>query len=173
MGVTTNLGLRYPSSASAVTPYQHIQDLASDADAAIALGYNAVSNPAVSSGSDTTASSAYVNMAGTGSVTSFPITKKLAATKLVIRQHVGWQNTVGLSQMSFGVSVNGVDYECTRHSANATNTPLISSGLIVISGLAAGTYTVQGRWKRRGGSGTPTRSNDEILAMEAEERWAF
>jgi hypothetical protein len=173
MGTTPNLALRYPSSSSAVTPYQHIQDLASDVDAAVALGYNAISNPAVTSGSDTTVSAVFVNMAGTGAVTSFVFNKKLAATKVVVTMFVGWQNAVALSQMSFGVLVNGVDYECTRSSQNATNTPALSSGFAVISGLAVGAYTVQARWKRRGGSGTPTRSNDEILAMIAEEKFFF
>ena len=32
MGTTANYLLRYPSSSSGVTPYQHIQDLATDVD---------------------------------------------------------------------------------------------------------------------------------------------
>ena len=145
---------------------------AEDLNALVAIANKAmtgISNPATTAGSDTTASASYVNMAGTGSVTSFSFTKLISSTRLFVWEAAGWQNSVGVSDMSFGVNVNSVDYECARQSLNTTTTIGFISGFAIISGLAANTYTIQGRWKKRSGAGTPTRSNAEILAIYAVE----
>src|SRR5690348_468954 len=123
-----------------------------------------ISGAAVTSGSDTTTSSSYVNLAGTGSVTSFSFTKALTSTRLIVRLEMGWQNATAVSDMSAGVLVNGTDYECARQSLNTTTNIGYVAGFAIITGLTAGAYTIQGRWKRRSGTGTPTRSSTEWLA---------
>lgn len=128
------------------------------------------SNQAVTSGSDTTTSSSFVAMAGTGSVTSFSFTKVLSTTRVVLRIRGNWQNATAVSDASFGMRINGTDYECDRQSLNTTtNIGRFDGFAVVPSGLAAGTYTVQAVWKRRSGTGTPTRSSTEWLSIEAKE----
>lgn len=132
-------------------------------------GTTGVTNPAVTSGSDTTTSSSFVNMAGTGAVTSFPFPKQVATTRLIVWMMGGWQNATAVSDMSYGVLVNGTDYELDRQSLNATTTVGKYIGFALITGLAIATYTIQGRWKRRSGGGTPTRSSAEWLAISCTE----
>ena len=128
-----------------------------------------VSAAATTSGSDTTTSSSFANLAGTGSVTSFSFTKALTSTRLIVRLEMGWQNATAVSDMSAGVNVNSTDYEVARQSLNTTTNIGYVAGFVIISGLTAGVYTVQGRWKRRSGSGTPTRSSTEWLAISCAE----
>lgn len=129
-----------------------------------------VTNPATTSGNDTTTSASFVNMAGTGAVTSFPFTKQVSTTRLIAWMVAGWQNGgAALSDVSVGVLVNGTDYECDRQSLNASVTIGKFVGFALITGLPTGTYTIQGRWKRRGGTGTPSRSNAEWLAISCSE----
>lgn len=147
----------------------YAEDLNNLGDAIIESA-NAITNPATTAASDTTTSATYVNMAGTGSVTSFNFPKLLSTTKLLVWMGVGWQNGgAALSDLSVGVLVNGTDYECGRQSLNATITIGYVAGWAVITGLPAAVYSIQGRWKRRGGTGTPSRSNAEVLSMFAME----
>lgn len=127
-----------------------------------------VSNQAVTSGTDTTTSASYANLAGTGSVTSFTFNKVLASTRVIVRVEAGWQSITNTANTRFGVNVAGTDYDCAQGLAQ-TGQNLLQAGFAIISGLAAGAYTVQGRWRRVGGAGTPTRTTNEWLAISAAE----
>ena len=128
-----------------------------------------VSAIAVTSGTDATTSATYVNMAGTGATTSFSFTKELTSTRLIVRLEAGWEAATAGTQMRFGVLVSGTDYDCCQSLGNATTTISHAAGFAIISGLAAGAYTIQGRWKRSAGTGTPTRSVNEWLAISCAE----
>lgn|GEM_PF-6592809 len=127
-----------------------------------------VSAVAVTSGTDTTTSSSYANMAGTGSTTSFSFTKVLAATVVKVSIAASWVSNTAASTVEIGVLVDGTDYPCKR-------LPVVSGagvdqvGWAYISGLAAGTYTIQARWRRSTGTGTPTRAADQWLCLSAAE----
>ena len=127
-----------------------------------------ISAQAVSSGSDTTTSASYANMAGTGATTSFSFTKALTSTRVKIELIAGWSSGTNSSVMRAGALVNGTDYDCGQ-IALGTGVTGYSAGFAVITGLAAGTYTVQARWKRVSGSGTPTRDSNMWLSMSAAE----
>ena len=128
-----------------------------------------ISNIAVTSGTDTTTSSSYVNMAGSGSVTSVSFTKVLSVTNIKVSMAVGWENASNTSLVKFGVLVDGTDYDVCQSILNATLTIGFAAGDVIITGVAAGTYTIQGRWKRAGGTGTPSRSVNEWFSMTVAE----
>ena len=89
----------------------------------------------------TTTSGSYVNVTdgGTDNV-NFSITTKGGKILLEVAAPISVNTQVG----SLGVRINGVDYDIV--SSNAT-TSMFSVGKVVVSGLAAGTYTVQLRGK--------------------------
>ena len=132
---------------------------------------NGINSPAASSpNSDTTTSGSYVNMAGTGSVTSFSFTKRYAATRIKVEMSLTFVTNNTGSGGQFGVRINGVDTDVCRLAALLSpNVHLPCSGPAYISGVPAGTYTVQGRWYRIGGSGTLSRDFNDFLAITARE----
>ena len=92
----------------------------------------------------TTTSASYANIPGTSSVA---FTKKAASTKLTVTMHISlWSNTVG-SAAGFGVLIDGTDYNCGQFFFNTTNEHHSASCSVVVTGLSAGSKTVQGRWK--------------------------
>lgn len=131
-------------------------------------GVNAL---AVTSGTDTTTSSSYANLAGTGSVTSFSFTKRETVTRIKVFIAASFSAVANNAAVTFGVRINGVDYDVVQlapgSGATGTATGVAFIGASVV---AAGTYTVQGRWKRAAGAGTPTRSVDNNwLTIYCEE----
>jgi hypothetical protein len=136
-----------------------------------AIQYNnrtGVSNQSVTAGTDTTTSATYANLAGTGSTTSFSFTKVLTSTNLFVTVHAGFLAATNSAICRFGVLVNGVDNDCGQ-DIQAAGDYIGVSGFAIISGLSAGTYTIQGRWRRVGGTGTCTRDTNTWYALEAAE----
>jgi len=130
-----------------------------------------VSAAATTSGADTTTSSSYANMAGTGSVTSFGFTKQYDDTRIRVRMELGaWCNGAVPSGVDFGVRIDTTDYQVGTLTFNVAgqHMPLSSTGYI--SGVPSGAHTVQARWKRHGsGTGTITRDANDWLSITAEE----
>lgn len=127
-----------------------------------------VSNAAVTSGSDTTTSSSYANMAGTGSVTSYSFTKALTSTRLKVTIAASYVALTNNATVQVGVLVSGTDYDCGRVLIT-TGAGGYSMGWAYITGLAAGTYTIQARWKRTSGTGTASRGTDQWLSIACAE----
>jgi hypothetical protein len=130
-------------------------------------GRGGVNGFAVTSGTDTTTSGPYVNLAGTGSQTSFSFTKRFAASRLRVAMSAGMSTTVA-SGAVFGVRINGVDYDVCA-AATASGARAVGSGTAYISGVPAGTYTVQGRWKRWVGTSTLSRDVNDWLSIDVQE----
>jgi hypothetical protein len=133
---------------------------------------NGVSQVATSSGTTTTNSSSYVNMAGTGAVTSFSFVKRFTATRVRIDMSATFYTSTAGCGARFGVLVNGTDYDVCQLAGNvpAASTHLHAGGFAYIpAGLAAGTYTVQGRWKWIVLTGTLTRDTNDWLSISARE----
>lgn len=134
---------------------------------------NALSNVAgintVSGANDTTTSGSYANLAATS---SFSFTKiRGNGSGIKIEMHITCLSTATGTVGKFGVNINGVDYDVCQITFDAANTQVQASGVVVAApNLAAGTYTVQGRWKRTTGAGTMTRNITthwlSIAAME-------
>lgn len=149
------------------------------ADTAQAYGHvigsaeNGISAQAVTSGSDTTTSASYTNMAGTGATTSFTIKKAVSSTLLRVDLSATIYSSVATTGYALGVQINGVDTTLVQSLINPANQHTPVSGTAYISGLTAAsggtTYTVQARWKRISGTGTLTRDTNDWLTLTARE----
>lgn len=147
-------------------------NVAGDYVAGATNGVNAV---ATTSLTNTTTSASYANLAGTGSQTSFSITKRFSSSQTRLKVHMSASFWAGGGVFPvgamFGVLINGVDTDMfllNLETSTASNNKF-GSGTAFITGLAAGTYTVQGRWKRTSAGGTPTRDAGNWLTITAEE----
>jgi hypothetical protein len=130
------------------------------------------SQAATSAGSDTTTSDTYVNLAGTGAVTSVSFTKLVSTTRIRVALAGTFFTSAATTGAMFGVNIGGTDYDVIRHSHNTAGTSIrlpFSGFAFVAAGVAAGNYTVQGRWRRTAGAGTLTRDNNDWLSIEAME----
>lgn len=123
----------------------------------------------VAAPSESTTSSSYVNM---GATSSFSFTKILGSTRLRIEMELTFFVTNADTSTRFGVRINGVDYDVLHVGGNTivANSNFAAAGsAIVASGLAAGTYTIQGRWKRTGGTGSSSRFTNGWLSLYCTE----
>lgn len=121
------------------------------------------------SGTDTTVSASYANIAGTGMTSSFSFTKLEASTRVMVTMSGSFTAVTANVVATFGVLINGTDTTICQH-APGTALPGVAFGVQFISSLAAGTYTVQARWKRTAGSGTATRTSvNDWLTVVCEE----
>lgn len=126
-------------------------------------------NGTLTSGTDTTVSATFVNIAGTGQVSSFSFTKLEAATRVKVTMSATFVAVTSNVVTTFGVLINGTDTVVCQF-APGTAASGSANGVAFISGLAAGTYTVQARWRRTAGSGTPTRTaSNDWLTVVCEE----
>lgn len=109
---------------------------------------------------ETTSSTAYANL-GAGSSVSF--VKRKAATRLMVAMVAQFQSASTGRGVEFGVHIGSTDYLVAPYHQvlPAANARLTASGHCFISSIAAGTFTIQGRWKAVGGSGTVTRFNGD------------
>lgn len=117
---------------------------------------------------DTTTSTTNVNLAGTGAVTSFNFTKRFASTRLRI-QMCPSMYTAGSGGAMFGVRINGVDYDVVHVQTSTANERVSNTGVIYISGIPAGTWPIQGRWRRTNSTGTMVRDVFDSLCIDAQE----
>lgn len=123
---------------------------------------------AVTSGTDNTSSTSYANMAGTGSVTSFSFTKRQTATRVKMWVAATMYATTATQDAFIAALINGTDYDLIKQPAVLNERqPFVATRLI--SGIPAGTYTVQMRWRRTGATGVPTRDAADWLSAYAEE----
>lgn len=127
-----------------------------------------VSGVATSSGSDTTTSASYVDMAGTGATTSFSFTIGPSVSTIKVTMYVGWSATVATTLADFAVKIAGTDYRL-GHNLLASGTSGFYSGAVFITGITPSTYTVQGRWRRESASGQCNRTGtNEWLTITCE-----
>jgi hypothetical protein len=114
----------------------------------------------------TTVSAAYIDVTGV----TFNFVKEYASTRVCLDGSGAGFATVATNTVAqFGVSLGGVDYDLFNITWNPINEHLAHSGInYVATGLAAGTYTVQLRWKRTAGTGTANIGND-FFSLSARE----
>ena len=167
-GTTTHWAIPYatgtdspPDVASAM------QSLATVSDTAIfAVGnVRGISN---NGGTGTTTSASYSNVPATS---SFSFTKGLTATRLHVNLSIDTFCTAvgGGERIAIAVLVSGTDYVVAAHSYGAANQYELASGMVFISGLVAGVYTIQARWQRFNGAGTVSINSDGWLSMACAE----
>ena len=168
-GVTPNYSWPYPTGTDAPPDVAgDMQALAVAADTTVgtlasgfttivsAIGRGAAISNTPSSGTTTSATPA--NIPGTS---SFSFTKKLAGTKLIVAMGLVSFSTAIDTTLGLGALIGGVDTTITQFRHSTANEYRQAFGVNQISGLAAGAYTVQGRWFRVGGAGTLTLTTVE------------
>lgn len=134
----------------------------------LAASCNSINAQAVTSGTDTTTSGTFVNMAGTGSVTSFNFSKLYANTRIRADVHCSAYATGAAADFEVAVRINATDYVVFKEAV-LLNTRLPYSGVRFISSVPVGNYTVQMRWRRSGGSGTLTRDTANWMSVACSE----
>lgn len=134
---------------------------------------NGVSARATTSpNTDTVSAAGYVDMAGTGSVTSFTFFKRYDDSAVKLSMSGSFFTNNGGATFLAAMRVDGVDYEIVVVAATlpvSIRIPFSDFNYIDYGVLPAGSYTVQGRWQNATGVGTLTRRFDDKLSMEAEE----
>ncbi|MFG2059659.1 hypothetical protein ACGFI9_37175 [Micromonospora sp. NPDC048930] len=107
----------------------------------------------------TMSSATYVDLPGL-SATSFPVKKWATSSKLYVTMRFEAFSSAASTGLRLGVRINGVDYDVAYQYFTSANIYVPFSGwAYVASGLAAGTYTVQARWKVATGPGVINTHN--------------
>jgi hypothetical protein len=119
-------------------------------------------NGTSTTGNDDTVSATFVNMAGTAAVTTFSFTKLYAAnvTRLQARMKQSFVAVGGNVMAEIALRINGVDYVMGAEAPGAAGEYGYVSGERFITGVPAGTYTVQARWRRAAGGGANAARRD-------------
>jgi hypothetical protein len=115
-------------------------------------------------------SNTFVNLGGTGSITSFSFTKRYSDSRIKVDMRASGYCITNLSIPEFGVLINGVDTAMfTLPAMSATSQRQANSAVKEISGVPAGVHTIQGRWRRSTGTGTIRRDGGDWLTISALE----
>jgi hypothetical protein len=118
-------------------------------------------------GSGTNATTSYANLPGTS---SFQFIKRFADTRVRVDIQTSFFSTAVTTSARFAALINGTDYDVAQQFVNPANTHIPVAGHRYITGIPAGTYTVQGRWRRVAGAGTLTQAAaDNWLSLSAKE----
>lgn len=129
-----------------------------------------INNSGPTSGQDDVAASAFEDMGGTGTLVSFSFTKRYADSKIQVSMHAScYCVNASPNNIIFGVRINAVDTPMFRIIVPNLNERRYSSGINNITGVPAGVYTVQGRWRRESGTGTGRRDSGDWFSMAATE----
>jgi hypothetical protein len=115
----------------------------------------------------TTTSSSYADLPD--APTSLTFVKLSSSTTLRVEGKLTLYSTGGSGVVRLGVSVNGTDYDLHNRTLSTTDVWGTVGGFTRITGLAAGSYTVQLRWRRVSGAGTLTVNTDAWVNLEAME----
>jgi hypothetical protein len=113
-----------------------------------------------------TTSATYVNMPGSA---SFSFTKKEISSRVRVRMDNTFILNGTNTTAQFGVLINGTDYDVCHLHLNPTAQHALCGGQRFITGLAPGTYTVQGRWRRSLGTATLNTDTNDQLNIYCEE----
>lgn len=117
----------------------------------------------------TLTSSTYLDLPG-ASTASFPVTKYATSSRLRVDMRFEAFADAGSTGLRLGVRINGVDYDVAYQYWTTANQYMPFSGFAyVAAGLAAGTYTVQPRWKRATGTGV-INTNSGISELDVSVR---
>lgn len=128
---------------------------------------------ATTSGNDDLVSTSYVDMAGTGAVTSLSFNKKFSKnkTKLQVLMIASWKIVTGgtACKVSIGISIDGVAYEIASRFTNPTEVVVTEMGATNIPNIDSGSHDIQCIWKIITGTGTIRRSTGEWLNLLVKE----
>jgi hypothetical protein len=104
----------------------------------------------------------------TGAAVSF--TKLQTASLLSVSIALsGYMQTTQPRTELIAVNIGGTDYQVNQYLFNALNDHRAWSGTVVLSGIAAGSYTVQTRGKLNGTSATATHDTGDTISIVVQE----
>ncbi len=121
----------------------------------------------------TTTSSSYSDLPD--APTSFTFVKLSSSTTLRIEGKLTLYSTGGSGVVRLGASVtavgagSGTDYDLHNRTLSTTDVWGSVGGFTRVTGLAAGSYIIQLRWRRVSGAGTLTVNTDAWVNLEAME----
>jgi hypothetical protein len=102
---------------------------------------------------------------------SVTITKRYDNTALLVIFNATFFVSVANTGPAFGVDINGTTTTTSQNpGANTINVRLQSSGVAKITGVNAGSVTVNGMWRRYGGTGlVQTVAGDDYFSLYVQE----
>jgi len=118
--------------------------------------------------SGTMASANYLDIPGNaGAATSVPLVKYTGASKLFVAMKTNLFSDAASTAVRLGIRINGVDYDVALgyYTLASQYHPVI--GWAFLSGIPAGSYTCQARWKRTAGGGNIT-ANSGISELDID-----
>lgn len=117
---------------------------------------------------DTTTSSSYASLAAPS---SFSFTKRYSTTRLRVVMSMGLYCATSSSSVGWGVSINATNFDVGQMLINTLNNHELytATRYIAAASVPAGTYNVQGIWKRVSGTGTLTRDSSDWLSIDVTE----
>ena len=139
--------------------------IAADNVTAPKIGYSSIGKGSYSnfSPSFSTSSTSYVDMSGV----SISLTKGSANSTLLIDFNTANYTGATGHTSQFAVRVNGTDYDiCKRYHDTVTTFPM--GGSVQVTGLAAGAYTIQGRFRTNTSSTNVIDGNGYIVMTAVE-----
>jgi len=113
-----------------------------------------------------TTSSSYVNFPDTSSVT---FTKLRSDTDLVLSMWGSSYVSVTSTSTDLALQINGTDHQVAYLFHNTINEHASCNGINSVTGLAAGTYVVQLRWRRFSGTGTVSCDGADPISWTVTE----
>jgi hypothetical protein len=135
----------------------------------LASRFNAVANSGGinnACGAGTHNTTSYASLPATS---SFSFTKLHSSTALLIDFHLSMYSTLAATVIRLGVLVNSVDYDVANFYFNEASAHRQISGASRITGIAAGTYTIQARWRQVSGTGVLTVDGNDWISLQALE----
>jgi len=173
-GSTTTYGLPYQELSDAPDGPDLGQNLAEAVEAELEridadLFPNSVGFGEFAGSTHSTTSGSYADLASPSSAT---IVKSLASTTLKVSLYVQFASSATDTGVEFAVRISGTDYlVAPYHQALPNDTArLTAAGTIFVTGISAGSHTVQVRWRRSSGAGTISRIiNDDWISLVVEE----
>lgn len=118
------------------------------------------------SGSATTTSSSFANTQAAASVS---FTKYDAASRLRVDVHTALSSATAAADAEFAILINSTDYVVTNAVLTNITVHKQCSGVVFVSGIAAGAHTATLRWRRTAGSGTLTVSSAYSFSIAVSE----
>lgn len=117
-------------------------------------------------------STTYGNIPATS---SFSFTKVRSDTRIKVTLQLSMYADTASTDVELAVLVNGTDYQVAAHRFTAVEYENVGGFAYIPAGVAAGSYTIQGRWRRRTGSPAAgilnTVNGANWLNMSATEIW--